>query len=114
MAEAPAPLFNLADQVLINALAAILLPVLHEVKREQMFVAVLAEVLPGTNEENPQMRPLIEAAKGFFDRTRYSEVPRDQAAKALTIEPLAQFFAHRAGVALEALRAAKLEAANEK
>ncbi len=97
---------NLADQVLINALAAIVLPVVHDAGRERMWIEVLREVLPSTNEEHPQMTAVYEAAKRFFDGP-VLDLPREQAAKKRAIEPLTGFFEKRAALALEAFRAAK-------
>lgn len=97
---------TLADQALINVLAAIQLPVIIEPAREDMLIAVLREVLPGSSSEHPQMMPLIEAAKGFLDGP-VSDAPRTVSARLLAAGPLADFFMGRAGQALEAMRAAK-------
>jgi hypothetical protein len=97
---------TLADQALINVLAAIQLPVIIEPAREDMLIAVLREVLPGSSSEHPQMMPLIEAAKGFLDGP-VSDAPRTVSARLRAAGPLADFFMGRAGQALEAMRAAK-------
>lgn len=97
---------NLGDQVLVNVLAAILLPVIHDGARERMLIDVLREVLPGVSEDHPQMRPLIEAAKGFLDGP-VLDAPREASAKLRAAEPVADFFMTRAGSALDAYRAAK-------
>lgn len=106
----PAPLprlsLNLADQVLINALAAILLPVVQDAARERMAIEVLGEVLPGASADHPQLAPLVVAARGFFDGP-VLDVPREAGAKLRAAGPLADFFMARAGAALEAFRAAK-------
>lgn len=97
---------TLADQALINVLAAIQLPVIIEPAREDMLIAVLREVLPGSSSKHPQMMPLIEAAKGFLDGP-VSDAPRTVSARLRAAGPLADFFMGRAGQALEAMRAAK-------
>lgn len=100
-----APRLSLADQVLVNTLAAILLPVLHGGARERMLIGVLAEVLPAASREHPQMRPLIEAARGFLTGT-VLDAPREVGAKVRAARPAADFFIRRAALALEAFRAA--------
>ena len=97
---------NLADQVLVNALAAIVLPVVHDPARERMLIEILREVLPQASEEHPQMMAVYEAAKGFFDGP-VLDVPREVGAKARAVEPLVRFFEARTGAALDAFRAAK-------
>lgn len=108
----PARRLNLADQVLINTLAAILLPVVHDAGREKMLIGVLREVLPSTSDEHPQMMRLIEAAQGFLDGP-VIEAPREVGAKLRAAAPAADFFTARAAQALEAFRAAKTGVAND-
>lgn len=97
---------NLADQVLVNALAAILLPVIHDPARERMLLDVLREVLPQASGEHPQMMAVYQAAQGFFDGP-VLDVPREIGAKARAVEPLVRFFEARTGAALDTFRAAK-------
>ena len=97
---------NLADQVLVNALAAIVLRVVHDADREKMWVDVLREILPSTSEEHPQMMDVIEAAKGFFDGP-VLDATREVSAKWRAGAPLVQFFEKRAALALDAFRVAK-------
>lgn len=102
---------NLADQVLVNALAAICLPVIRDAGREKMLIAILREILPGTTDDNPQMAPLIAAARGFLDGPAL-DLPREAGAKLRAADPLTRFFEGRAAAALEAFRGARQEVAN--
>lgn len=103
MAEPPAAL-TLADQVLVNALAALCVAVVHDAGRERMLIEVLAEVLPATTPGHPQLEPLRAAAEQFLNNP-VIELPREAAARLRAAEPLAAFFTARAGLALEAFRA---------
>lgn len=103
MAE-PGPL-SLADQVMVNALAALVLAPVATVPEREMLIDVLAEVLPRVNRHHPKLTGLIEDAEMLTQASMRGPVGMGRTTALLMVaRGLTEFFRWRAGLALDALR----------
>lgn len=101
---------NLADQILVNTLAALCLRVAADRNRDQMLLDTLGEILPRTTRTNPRLSPVIDEARKVTSLALGADNPR-ALALALTVagRALVHFFEWRAAMALDADRKAQSE-----
>ena len=95
---------TIADQVMVNALANLLLYPRPGAEDEQMMRAVLRDVLPDVSRSHPYIAPLAEVADDLLE-------PGPHVSQFHAAGRLSDFFKWRAGEAYAAFRQARKGAA---
>lgn len=103
---ADAPRLTLADQVLVNAMLAAVLPMVADLPRRRMHLAVIEEVLPQVARDGTRMAALAKAAEEMVAAMEVPEADRAGAwnhARWGASEALARFAEWRLGLARGAM-----------
>lgn len=97
----PAYKLTVTDQVFVNALTILLLPVQHDVARFTVWRDVALEARPGVNRDHSFCGPLVQA---FDDWDRAEDRMMRERARLRLVELLVSFFNWRGALALDALK----------
>lgn len=97
----PAYKLTVPDQVFVNALTILILPVVQDTQIFATWRAVAIEVRPGVNRDHSYVGPMVQA---FDDWDRAQDRMMRERARLRLVELLTSFFSWRGALALDAFK----------